>query len=181
MQSHGPASVIVLNGASSSGKTSIALQLQRILPDVWCHFGVDELIAALPPRPSGRAAISFGERGEVSVGAEFRALEAAWLTGLAAMVRAGLRLIIDDVFLSGAASQARLAERLVGLQVCWIGVRCDPTVAAARERARPDRVAGMAVSQSPLVHAGVHYDLEVDTTATTVVECAERIAAILRG
>ena len=42
--------VIVLNGGSSSGKSSIARALQEILPTAWLTFGVDVLVEALPGR-----------------------------------------------------------------------------------------------------------------------------------
>jgi chloramphenicol 3-O phosphotransferase len=38
----------------------------------------------------------------------------------------------------------------------------------------------MAVSQAEVVHRGVVYDLQVDTTHTEALECAEAIAARLR-
>ncbi|MFM9452999.1 phosphotransferase-like protein [Streptomyces europaeiscabiei] len=59
----------------------------------------------------------------------------------------------------------------------WVGVRCDSTVAAGREIARGDRVQGMAEAQADIVHEGVHYDLEVDTTHTESLTCARTIAA----
>jgi chloramphenicol 3-O-phosphotransferase len=40
--------VIVLNGGSSSGKTSIARCLQRLLGPTWMTLDVDDLIRALP-------------------------------------------------------------------------------------------------------------------------------------
>ena len=108
---------------------------------------------------------------------QFRALEATWITGLAAMARAGARIILDEVFLGGASSQRRWQEALTGLDVLWVGVRCDSAVAAARELARGDRITGMAVSQAALVHQGVAYDLEVDTTRAEALDCARLIAA----
>lgn len=59
----------------------------------------------------------------------------------------------------------------------WVGVRCESAVAAGREVARGDRVRGMAVSQAEVVHQGVVYDLEVDTTHTESLVCARTIAA----
>jgi chloramphenicol 3-O phosphotransferase len=53
-------------------------------------------------------------------------------------------------------------------------------IAAARELARGDRIAGMAASQAEVVHQGVAYDLQVDTTHTEALECAQAIAARLR-
>ncbi|HET9015619.1 MAG TPA: chloramphenicol phosphotransferase CPT [Thermomicrobiaceae bacterium] len=170
--------VIVLNGASSSGKTGIARCLQAILPQPWIRLGVDDLLDALPPSlMGGGSGVVIGQQGEVIVGESFRELEVAWQTGVAAMARAGAGIIVDDVFLGGAASQQRLRERLAGLAVLWVAVRCDPEVAAGREIARGDRVVGMAAGQAEVVHRGVVYDLEVDTSHTESLDCARAIAA----
>jgi chloramphenicol 3-O phosphotransferase len=102
------------------------------------------------------------------------------MEGVAAMARAGARVILDEVLLGGAAAQQRWQKKLAGLDVLWVGVRCDAAVAAGREVARGDRVRGMAVSQAEVVHNGVVYDVEVDTTHTESLECARVIAAALR-
>ncbi|MFE5113201.1 chloramphenicol phosphotransferase CPT [Streptomyces sp. NPDC056663] len=168
--------MIVLNGGSSSGKSGIARCLQAVLPDPWLSFGVDTLVEAMPASMrTSDAGIVFAPDGEVIVGPEFRKLETAWIEGLATMARAGARIIVDEVFLGGAASQQRWQQVLGGLQVLWVGVRCDAPTAAGREIARGDRVAGMAVSQADAVHRGMFYDLEVDTTHTESMECARTI------
>jgi chloramphenicol 3-O phosphotransferase len=173
-----PIQVIVLNGGSSSGKSGIARCLQAILPDPWLTFGVDTLIQAMPVSSQKSAAgIQIASAGEVNVGQEFRTLEAAWIEGIAAMGRAGARIIVDEVFLGGAASQQRWKKALGALPVLWIGVRCQSAVAAGREIARGDRIDGMAASQAELVHQGIVYDLQVDTTDTEALECARAIAA----
>jgi chloramphenicol 3-O phosphotransferase len=170
--------VIVLNGGSSSGKSGIARCLQAVLPDPWLAFGVDTLIQAMPASMrTSDAGIEFAPDGEVIVGSEFRTLEAAWIGGIAAMARAGARVIVDEVLLGGAASQQRWQKALDGLRVVWVGVRCESAVAVGREVARGDRVTGMAVSQAEMVHRGVFYDLEVDTTHAESMECARTIAA----
>lgn len=170
----------MLNGGSSSGKSGIARCLQAILPAPWLSLGVDTLIDAMPTSlRNADGGIEFAADGGVSTGAAFRELETAWLAGIAAMVRAGARVIVDDVFLGGAASQQRLRDALAGLDVLWVGVRCDSTVAEGREIARGDRVVGMAASQAKLAHEGVRYDLEVDTAHTEALECARTIAARL--
>ncbi|GLY78906.1 chloramphenicol phosphotransferase CPT [Actinoallomurus iriomotensis] len=168
--------VIVLNGGSSSGKSGLARCLQSVLPDAWLTLGVDTLIQAMPlaVRVSD---VPISADGEVGTGPEFRRLEAAWIEGVAAMARSGARIIVDEVFLGGPESQRRWREALRGLDVLWVGVRCDGTVAAGREIARGDRVPGMAARQADLVHRGVTYDLEVDTARTESLECARIIAA----
>lgn len=166
--------VIVLNGGSSSGKTTIARTLQALLPDPWLTFGIDTLLGGLPAAGGG---IDIAADGEVAVGAGFFALEAAWAAGLAAMVRAGARIVVDEVFLGGGESQRRWLAAFDGLDVLWAGVRCDAAVAAARELARGDRIAGMAVRQAEVVHRGVRYDVEVDTTHAEPITCAKAVAA----
>jgi chloramphenicol 3-O phosphotransferase len=173
--------LIVLNGGSSSGKSGIARCLQAVLPEPWLAVGIDSLLDAMPVSMRTTAAgIEFAPDGAVSVGPEFRTLQKAWMAGVAATVRAGARVILDDVFLGAAASQREWRTHLVGLDVLWVGVRCDSAVAAGREVARGDRVQGMAVSQAEVVHQGVLYDLEVDTTHTESLACARTIAAQLR-
>ncbi|MER8084465.1 chloramphenicol phosphotransferase CPT [Streptomyces sp. NPDC058316] len=169
--------MIVLNGGSSSGKSGIARCLQAVLPEPWLAFGVDTLVDAMPASMrASDAGIEFAPDGEVIVGPEFRTLETAWIEGIAAMARAGARVIVDEVFLGGAESQRRWQKALDGVGVLWVGVRCESEVAAAREVARGDRVTGMAASQADVVHRGVLYDLEVDTTRSESMECARIIA-----
>ncbi|MEV7520494.1 chloramphenicol phosphotransferase CPT [Streptomyces sp. NPDC091371] len=169
--------MIILNGGSSSGKSGIVRCLQAVLPDPWLAFGCDSFVDAMPARmQESDGGITFAADGAVSVGPEFRALEAAWTEGVAAMARAGAKVIIDDVFLGGAASQQRWQKALGGLDVLWVGVRCESEVAAGREIARGDRVRGMAAAQADAVHEGVFYDLEVDTTHTESLLCAQAIA-----
>ena len=170
--------VIVLNGGSSSGKSGIVRCLQAVLPQPWLAASVDALIESMPASmQTSDTGIEFAPDGGVNVGADFRRLELAWMAGIAAMVRAGAPVIVDDVFLSGAASQQRWRQALSGLDVLWVGVRCDSAVTAGREIARGDRTPGMAASQAEVVHQGVVYDLEVDTTHTESLVCARTIAA----
>lgn len=174
--------VIVLNGGSSSGKSQIARGLQDALPDAWLSLSIDTLVDAMPARlTTGGDGIGFADDGGVDVGQEFMALQDAWLSGIAAMARAGAHVVVDDVFLGGAASQRRWLDALGDVPTLWVGVRCDAAVAAAREARRGDRVPGMAAKQADVVHEGVVYDLEVDTTYTGSADCARTIATHLRS
>ncbi|SEO45572.1 chloramphenicol 3-O phosphotransferase [Amycolatopsis saalfeldensis] len=173
--------MIVFNGGSSSGKSGIIRCLQAVLPVPWLALGTDTMVEAMPASMSASAGgIEFAPDGEVIVGPEFRTLEAAWIEGVAAMARAGARVIVDEVFLGGADSQQRWQRALGELRVLWVGVRCDGAVAAGREVARGDRTIGMAASQAEAVHHGVTYDLEVDTAHAESMECARTIATHVR-
>lgn len=173
------AEVVVLNGTSSSGKTSIGRCLQGLLGRNWLLLGVDDLIRVMPwqdPRDP-ESTLAIASDGTVTVADEFRSVEDAWYKGLAAMARAGAGIIVDEVFLGGEKSQARLRAAMEGVRVVWVGVHCDPDVAEERERHRPDRVPGMARRQAETVHAGVVYDLVVDTADASPEECARAIAS----
>jgi chloramphenicol 3-O phosphotransferase len=148
------ARAVVLNGGSSSGKSSIALCLQELLDEPWARLGVDDL-----------------------VGPGWRPVESAWYRGVAAMARAGLGVIVEEVLLDGGAGQRRVAGLLGDVAVVWVGVLCRVEVAAGREARRGDRVAGMAADQAVRVHEGVRYDVTVDTSSSSPEECARQIAA----
>jgi chloramphenicol 3-O phosphotransferase len=137
--------VIVLNGGSSAGKSSIARCLQSVLPSPWLTLGIDDLLGALPLPESGHdPGLTFEATGAIVVDPVFRRFEAAWYAGIAAVARAGVGIIVDEVFLGAGASQARLQSALGDLAVLWVGV---------------------------------HYDVEVDTTAVPAMDCARTIAA----
>lgn len=174
----------MLNGGSSPGKSSLAACLQEQLDGTWLTLGIDDLIRALSHGPSDRGGggtIDFAHDGSIAVGEKFRRAEAAWYNGLAATARAGSGLIVDDVFLGAGESQARVRTAFEGLVVIWVGVRCRPEVAEARELEREGRIRGMARDQAERVHAGVSYDMVVDASDTSAAECAMAIAAMVRA
>lgn len=179
-----PPGVIVLNGGSSSGKSSIATCLQRRLGGTWLTLGIDDLIRALSHGPTDATAggtLEFTPDGSIVVGAAFRKAEAAWYQGLGAMAGGGTGVIVDEVFLDGGRSQARLRAALEGQSVLWVGVHCQVAVAEARELRRKDRFIGLARDQAERVHLDVSYDLVVDTSATASDACASAIMAWMTG
>ena len=172
--------IVVLNGGSSSGKSSIARVLQESLPGIWLTFGVDTFIDALPGRgDSPKAGISYRPDGTIVLDPGYRNLERIWYTGLAGMAVSGAHLILDEVLLAGGTGQEHLASLFYGVDVVWVGVHCDPEVAAAREAHRADRVPGMARRQALSVHGGMRYDVDVDTTHRSPEDCARDIACWL--
>ena len=172
--------VLVLNGGSSSGKSTLARSLQEELPGYWLRLGVDTLIDAAPPR-----LLTMGEGlrlspdGSVTPGPAFAEVEDTWMTGVAAMAAAGARVIIEDNFVSGPSAQQRWRTALGAVPAAWIGVRSPAAVAAERERSRPDRATGMAAKQAELIHVGIEYDLEVDTSLGTAEQLATHIRECL--
>lgn len=183
--------VIVLNGTSSSGKSTLTRALQARLDGAWLGVGIDTVVYALPkayldqprwsevfryvPAESGSHApyrIETGELGHRLVDALHRMV--------AAMADAGLSVIVDHVLLE-ADWLPDLAERLEGHDVLFVGIRCPLEVVVERERARRDRTLGQATAQIDVVHRAGGYDLEVDTSALSAEEAAEAIAAVIEN
>lgn len=172
---------VILNGGSSSGKSSIVRHLQPLLDEPWLAVGIDGFLESLPAAMlDSERSIKFEETGDIVVGPEFRRLKEAWMAGVAATVRAGANVLVDEVFLDGSESQAGWVRSLGDVPSRFVAVHCAADIAAAREVARGDRLVGMALRQAGLVHGGVAYDFSVDTTSAGTPECARAIADYLK-
>lgn len=169
-----PGRVIVLNGASSSGKTSILRALQDALPEPYLDAGLDKFLSMLPRRylqpPLWDDVLGLadqaGDAGHRLVFAMHRAV--------AMLAHSGANLLIDHVLLDSAWA-CDLAVQLDGLDAALIGVRCPLDVLVERENARRERTPGQAALQHELVHDHGPYDFEVDTSLHTAAHCAASI------
>ncbi len=95
----------------------------------------------------------------------------AHILSVAAIARSGINLILDEVILTPDLRK-EWVEHLSGMDVMLVGVRCDLQELERREIERGDRVIGQARGQFDIVHAGMCYDLEIDTTSTTPHDAA---------
>jgi chloramphenicol 3-O phosphotransferase len=168
--------VLALNGGSSAGKTTLARRLQSSFGGSWLLVGIDLLMWTLPAEmvgdPGGIQIID----GEIRRGAEFMRLYAGFQKAVASLVSNGIDVILDEVLLHGSEDQRRWDTALGNLPVCWVAVRCDPDTAGRREQERGDRPLGIARTQAASVHRGVRYDMELDTSVTSVVDSVNMLA-----
>jgi chloramphenicol 3-O phosphotransferase len=173
--------IFLLNGAGSVGKSSIAKALQTITRDTFLYVAMDAFLEMLPEtlwgHPDGIIFETVQEGGKPSViirsGPTAERLLRGMRYAIAAMVRQGNNLIVDDVLLGG--DDAAYEAALTGLDVVRVGVFAPLDILEAREAARGDRMIGLARWQYDRVHKGMTYDLEVDTNRQTAMECAELI------
>jgi chloramphenicol 3-O phosphotransferase len=163
--------VVLLNGASSSGKSSIARALLPLLDDPWFHVPVDAIGAMRSP-------VHRRVLDEADVAAMLRRTRLGYHRVVAALATAGNDVVMDYP-LSEPWRLDDLLEVLAGYDVTLVDVRCDPDELDRRERARGDRPVGLARSQDVFAHGDA--DLAVDTTSSTPTECARRIASALGG
>ena len=175
------ARIVLLNGVGSAGKSSIARALQAITAAPFLHVQMDSFLEMLPEalqnyadgfsyetvRQDGKPAVVIraGPVGEKTL----RGMRHA----IAAMAGQGNDLIVDDVLCNGELSD--YVKLLSAFDLHLVGVMAPLQVLEAREARRPERLPGLARWQYPHVHAGISYDLEVDTSLLTPLECARRI------
>lgn len=161
--------LVLLNGPSSAGKTTLANAVAHGLPDPWLLLPVD-LFHAVRTRP-------LGERSEESWQQVFRRTRAAYHRALAGAVDAGCDVLGDHV-LSERWRLDDLLELTDGQDVLLVHVHCDLDELDRRERTRRDRDPGTARAQAAVVFAHDDCDLAVDTT-DDVTDAARDVAALI--
>lgn len=157
-----PISAIVINGPSSSGKSSAAQALQRILPGLWWHLSTDSLadgVTEAVQRLIEREGSAGLERAQQTLDLAFdcSAFVAERLIG------SGQHIIVDTVLQAGWNDAGRWNDVLDRSTSLWVGLSARPETLRSRESARHDRPAGMAERQLSTVHEGIDYDLRLDT------------------
>lgn len=175
------ATIILLNGVGSAGKSSIAKALQTITAEPFLHVAMDAFLDMMPARywdhPDGLVFETVQQDGRPAVVIKSGPVVDRTLIGMrhavAAMARAGNNLIVDDVLLEN--EMAQYAALLADVIFHAVGVFAPLDVLEARERARGDRLIGLARWQYDRVHQGKRYALELDTGKSTPMECAALI------
>jgi chloramphenicol 3-O phosphotransferase len=164
-----PGRVILLNGASSSGKSSIGRALLHVLPDPWFHFPADALGAMRSPEAT--LALDEGRLDDV-----LHRTRLGYHRAVRGLVSVGNDVIMDYP-LSEPWRLDDLLDVLAEHDVTLVDVRCGAEELERREAARGDRAAGLARSQRVFEHDD--RDLTVDTTGDSPQACAAAIAAQL--
>lgn len=165
-----PGRMLLINGASSSGKSTLARMLQARMPGPFWHISIDHL------RDSGVLPTARIRSREF----DWRALREPFFIGfersLVAYAEAGNDLIVEHI-MESEAWLTRLAMTLAGLDVFFIGVHCPLDELERREIARGDRPLGDARRDFHRIHSYCTYDVEVDGTVDAAANADAVIAA----
>jgi chloramphenicol 3-O phosphotransferase len=188
--------IVILNGPSRSGKTSIAGALQADLSVPWMNIGMDGHIAATPPayrpgvglRPQ-RVDMPIQAPGRVTLAVLedlVPTLYAALYESVAAHARLGLNVVCDvyhhDFYSRPRGILADCSRRLIGLPVLFVGVLCpddeiwrrrEATWGQVRDNADDDLLLAVELGQRAAREHG--YDLALDTSVQSPEECAEAV------
>jgi chloramphenicol 3-O phosphotransferase len=188
--------LIILNGPSSAGKSSIQKEFQKISSEPYLAAGIDDFHVMLPENyigpdtPEGKGinvTITEDEKGRmlaIQFGESAQKVIKGMHLSLAALASAGNDVIVDYI-LYDSDWLPDLVEALKNHHVYFVGVRCSLEELERRERARsksdPERegIVGHARSHYATVHANMIYDLEINTEFSTSNECARMIRAYI--
>ena len=166
--------IIILNGTSSAGKSTLARVLQDRVQEAFFVVMGDDYMEML-----GRSKyVDICDKAYV----QYNLVECYTAKALSDM---GMNLIMDTLFLKcdtekeesvGLSEWVRL---LHGYPVLFVHVSCPLEELRRRERERGDREIGQGESQISRLDPQDTYDIAVDNYVNTNEECADKIIELL--
>lgn len=179
--------VILLNGCSSSGKTTLCQEIQKLSGETWIHVSCDNFWDMLPSDKNKisdyiHESKSYNEKGPVvklsltQKGVEYFKCLPKLIKNLAEI---GCNVIVDDCLVdaNGLDYMNCYLKELNKYNLCFVGVFCDFDVLIQREIARGDRTIGLVNGNFDIIHKNLikKYHLTVDTTNASPSELAQQI------
>jgi chloramphenicol 3-O phosphotransferase len=184
--------VIILNGPSCAGKSSIIEAFQKKQAQPWLSVGLDSFfVRVLPAKyfmeeiPEYRSVLHCESSIEndkrlftLIVGHEGQKVIKGMHRAIAAYAQAGNNVIVDYIQYDPAWT-ADLKQALKGIHVIFVGVTASLETLEQREKSRGrPQVEGHVRSHYNTVHQGMDYMLILDTDKLTPDEAAEKIGAL---
>lgn len=165
--------VIILNGTSSSGKTTVARAFQEASSSLFLNFSIDSILYALPATALAR--ITAGDDiTDLRVPELVRAFHAC----VRQLLDLGHDLVIDQAVTARYHVESLLGA-VEGHLALIVGLECAAEVLMEREEKRGDRRPGMAAQQLERIHSWLAYDLVIDTAVVSPDDAARRILEAL--
>lgn len=183
--------IILLNGTSSAGKTTLALALQQRYNGILLRYGVDCLVqGAFPEKcdahPWNEHAIrlDLSERdgspvATLRVSPYMYPVYRSAVQFYRSLSMLGYHLIVDELLFDNQRVTPYF-DLLADQTVYFIGVKPDREVVVQRERSRGDRIPGLAAGlYDEVYHPLFSYDLSLDTGRLTADQAADQLLAYL--
>lgn len=165
--------LILLNGTSSAGKSSIIKHLQQKLQGPYIDMGLDKFLYMLPDQymkqPLWKDVWDHTQSGEIG-----NRLMSGMHHSIKSMIDRGNLVVADHVLIEKNWTR-ELAEIFQDQLAYFIGVHCPLEILEQREKDRKDRTLGSAKVQFPIVHKWACYDFEVDSAVMSPERAAEKI------
>jgi len=159
--------IIILNGVSSAGKTTLTKQLQNAFDENYFWIANDMFCDMYSSK-------HWDANWVKSINEALTAM----IYSIKTLSDNGMNVIVDQVFLNND-TEGGLLEKSIRLlhnyPVLFVRVDCNKEELARRERERGDRTIGQAHSQLPLVHNHEIYDVAVDTSKEDSSDIIDKI------
>lgn len=184
--------VIILNGPSASGKSSIQrLFQQQMMPNLWLKVGIDQFFDAPMPditlenmqfwqeaNPIRWVQTTTDESGNSIItlytGPQGEKVAYAMNSAIAAYAKNGCNLIVDYIAYKKEWVDD-LQHKLQGIPHHWVKVSIPLSVLEEREVARATSPKGHARSHYATVYGDISYDLEVHSDQESALMIAQKI------
>lgn len=184
--------IIILNGPSVSGKSSIQKEFQDLMmPHLWIKVGIDNLFDQPMPtiRPENmqflqtKNPIRWIEKTHdvhqnsvitLFTGQEGECVAYGMHSAIVDYAKNGCNSIVDYIAYKKEWLDD-LRTKLKGIKTYWVKVNIPLSVLEEREVARGTSPKGHARSHYDFVHWDIKYDLEVDSDKENAVAIAQKI------
>ena len=186
--------VIILNGPSAAGKSSLQKSIQRLAPVPYLSVGIDTFFNDLFPDEHGKLGVKpdadFGDSLRsvtiednlvyLHVGSQGQKIVKGMNKAIAAYAKSGNNVVVDYIMYEQAWMKD-LLDQLQGCPVYLIGVNLPLDVLQAREKARSTSPVGHGGSHYDTVHIGNNYDLWIDTSKNSSDQGAVKILDFIKN
>lgn len=186
--------VVILNGPSAVGKSSLQKSIQRLAAVPYLNIGIDNFFNDLFPDEHGtlgvKAYADFGNNLRyitiennvvyLHVGQAGQKIIKGMHAAIAAYAKAGNNVIVDYIMYEQVWMKD-LLKQLQGCPVYLVGVTVPIDILQAREQARSTSPLGHAASHYYSVHEGNNYDLWIDNSQGTPDDGAHKILDFVRN
>lgn len=158
--------VILMNGPSSVGKSSIAKEIQKLANIPFFHLSSDQFIESKMLPDKYKEKFPWTE------------LRPKFFNGfhncLPAIASAGNNIVVDHI-VEYKEWLDDIVILLKDFDVFYVGLTCDLRELERREIQRGDRYIGESKEHLEVVHSFSPYDIFIDTTDSSPQECANII------
>lgn len=160
--------IIILNGVSSSGKTTLSKALQNALIEPYIVLSIDNFISMMPERLI-----------ENDLGNTVYKSQSILHQTIKLLSDMGMNVIVDNVMLSYFRTLNECVDLLHDYPVLLVHVKCPLHELRRREQERGDRNIGQGEEQLDDLRPQDLYDITVDTFAQTTEDCVNAITEML--